>query len=141
MFFTFLGPPTSLFDDLQYCKSSKNFWPHSPISLMTYIILEWSHMKFWCLQFFQKNELEIYCSFFEIENIKMSFRNQPTFTISTNHKLADQMKIQSCIVSWLVWLTWLIKELLGYVTMHVPVMCRRPSKTRKNRWLVNNSKI
>jgi hypothetical protein len=23
MFFTFLGPPTHLFDDLQYCKSSK----------------------------------------------------------------------------------------------------------------------
>ena len=37
MFLTFLGPPTHLFDDLQYCKSSKiaKFWPHPPTSLMT----------------------------------------------------------------------------------------------------------
>ena len=37
MFLTFLGPPTYLFDDLQYCKSSKIaiFWLHPPTSLMT----------------------------------------------------------------------------------------------------------
>ena len=37
MFLTFLGPPTQLFDDLQYCSSSKIaiFWPHLPSSLMT----------------------------------------------------------------------------------------------------------
>ena len=37
MFLTFLGPPIHLFDDLQYCKSSKIaiFWPHPPTSLMT----------------------------------------------------------------------------------------------------------
>ena len=37
MFLTFLGPPTHLFDDLQYFKSSKIaiFWPHPPTSLMT----------------------------------------------------------------------------------------------------------
>ena len=36
MFLTFLGPLTDLFDDLQYCKSSKIaiFWPHPPTSLM-----------------------------------------------------------------------------------------------------------
>ena len=35
--FDFLGPPTQLFDDLQYCKSSRIaiFWPHPPTSLMT----------------------------------------------------------------------------------------------------------
>ena len=35
-FFTFLDPPTHLFDDLQYCKLSKIaiFWPHPP-TLMT----------------------------------------------------------------------------------------------------------
>ena len=34
---TFLGPPTQLFDGLQYCKSSRIviFWPHPPTSLMT----------------------------------------------------------------------------------------------------------
>ena len=47
MFLTFLGPPTQLFEDLQYCKSSRIaiFCPNSPTSLMTYIILEWSLMK------------------------------------------------------------------------------------------------
>ena len=37
MFLTFLGPPTQLFDDLQYYKSSRIaiFWPHPPTSLMT----------------------------------------------------------------------------------------------------------
>ena len=35
-FLAFLGPPIHLFDDLQYCKSSKIaiFWPHPPTSLM-----------------------------------------------------------------------------------------------------------
>ena len=37
MFLTFLGPPTQLFDDLQFYKSSRIaiFWPHPPTSLMT----------------------------------------------------------------------------------------------------------
>ena len=37
MFLTFLGPPTYLFDDFQYFKSSEIaiFWPHPPTSLMT----------------------------------------------------------------------------------------------------------
>ena len=37
IFLTFLGPPTQLFDDLQYFKSSRIaiFWPHPPTSLMT----------------------------------------------------------------------------------------------------------
>ena len=37
MFLTFLCPPTHVFDDLQYCKSSiiDIFWPHPPTSLMT----------------------------------------------------------------------------------------------------------
>ena len=37
MFLTFLGPPNHLFDDLQYCKSSKIaiVCPHPPTSLMT----------------------------------------------------------------------------------------------------------
>jgi hypothetical protein len=41
MFLTFLGPP---FDDLLYCKSSKNaiFWPHPPTYLFDDVILEWT---------------------------------------------------------------------------------------------------
>ena len=38
IFLTFLGPPTYLFDDLQYCKSSKIaiFRPHPPTSLLMF---------------------------------------------------------------------------------------------------------
>ena len=41
MFWTFLGPTTHLFDDLQYCKSS-NITISDPIHLFDDVILEWS---------------------------------------------------------------------------------------------------
>ena len=40
MFLPFLGPPTHLFDDLQYCKSSK-----IATHLFDDVILEWSLSK------------------------------------------------------------------------------------------------
>ena len=50
MFLTFLGPPTHLVGDLQYCKSSKNaiFWPHPPTSLWrnTWMVLNALLRKF-----------------------------------------------------------------------------------------------
>ena len=39
MLLTFLGPPTQLFDDLQYCKSFSD-----PTNLFDDVILEWSLM-------------------------------------------------------------------------------------------------
>ena len=42
MFLTFLGPPTHLFDDLQYCKSSKiAIFLTPPTHLFDDVILEW----------------------------------------------------------------------------------------------------